>query len=97
MVGCRVGAKNTLDKNYLFFAEKKGAQVIPERRVTRVEPMDGGGSRVHTERSTAWLRKDRKVFTARGVVFSAGVLGTVDLLLRYAPRRRPTRATRGSS
>ena len=82
MVGCRVGAKNTLDKNYLFFAEKKGAQVIPERRVTKVEPMPGGGYRVHTERSTAWLFKDRKVYTAKGVVFSAGVLGTVDLLLK---------------
>jgi cholesterol oxidase len=82
MVGCKNGAKNTLDKNYLFFAEKKGATVVPERRVVKVEPMPGGGYRVHTERSTAWLFKDRKVYTAKGVVFSAGVLGTVDLLLK---------------
>jgi cholesterol oxidase len=82
MVGCRHGAKNTLDRNYLYLAEKRGAQVHPERRVTRVEPLPGGGYRVTTERSTAWLRKDRRTFTARGVVFSAGVLGTVDLLLK---------------
>ncbi|MFN7144315.1 MAG: GMC oxidoreductase [Myxococcota bacterium] len=82
MIGCKVGAKNTLDKNYLFFAEKKGATVIPERRVTRVEPLPDGGYRVHTERSTALLRKDPQTFTAKGVVFSAGVLGTVDLLLK---------------
>lgn len=82
MVGCRHGAKNTLDRNYLYLAEKLGATVIPERRVTLVEPMPGGGYRVHTERSTAWFRKDRKVYTARGVVVSAGVLGTVDLLLK---------------
>jgi cholesterol oxidase len=82
MVGCRFGAKNTLDKNYLYLAEKRGAVVFPERRVTLVEPLPDGGYRVHTERSTSLFRKDRKVYTARGVVFSAGVLGTVDLLLK---------------
>ncbi len=82
MVGCRHGAKNTLDRNYLYLAEKRGAVVLPERRVTRIEPLPRGGYQVTTERSTAWLRKDRKVLTARGVVVSAGVLGTVDLLLK---------------
>ena len=81
MIGCRVGAKNTLDRNYLYLAEKEGATILPERRVTRVEPMEGGGYRVTSERSTS-LRKDRRVHTARGVVFSAGVLGTVNLLLK---------------
>ena len=32
MVGCRHGAKNTLVKNYLWFAEKLGVEIIPERR-----------------------------------------------------------------
>jgi cholesterol oxidase len=82
MVGCGVGAKNTLDKNYLHFAEKRGTVIVPERRVTRIEPLPDGGYRVHTERSTTWFRKDRKVYTARGVVVSAGVLGSVDLLLK---------------
>lgn len=82
MVGCRHGAKNTLDRNYLFLAEKRGARILPERKVTRIEPLEGGGYRVTTERATAWLFKDRQVHTARGVVVSAGVLGTVDLLLK---------------
>lgn len=82
MVGCRFGAKNTLDRNYLYLAEKKGTKILPERRVVRVEPLPEGGYRVHTERSTSWFGKDPKVYTARGVVVSAGVLGTVDLLLK---------------
>lgn len=80
MVGCRHGAKNTLDKNYLWLAEKRGAVVIPETRVTDVRPLSGGGFEVATERSTAILRKRRRTLRARNVVLSAGVLGTVKLL-----------------
>jgi len=72
MVGCRFGAKNTLDKNYLYLAEKLGARVVPETRVDIVEEMDDGGYR---------LRWRRGAMTARKVVFAAGVLGTVNLLL----------------
>jgi cholesterol oxidase len=86
MVGCRHGAKNTLDKNYLYFAEKAGARILPESSVYDLRPRDGGdgseGYEVFVERSTAWFAKDRRVLTARGVVLSAGVLGTVNLLLR---------------
>ncbi len=85
MVGCRVGAKNTLDKNYLYFAEKKGVTVIPETRVRRVVPLDGGegrsGYRVEARsggRAASW--------TAGGVVLSAGVVGTVSLLLEAKER-----------
>lgn len=85
MVGCNVGAKNTLDKNYLYFAEKRGAQVFSERKVTCLIPLGEGGSegwRVETELSTAWFRKKRKSFVVKEVVLAAGVLGTVDLLSR---------------
>ena len=84
MVGCRVGAKNTLVKNYLWFAEKRGAVVLPEHEVTDVAPLgapDGSaGYTVTTERPGAWLFKRRRRFTARGVVFAAGSLGTNRLL-----------------
>lgn len=82
MIGCRHGAKNTLDKNYLFFAEKLGAEVLPETRVTCVREDGQGGFVVRTERSTRKLLKGRRTFRARGVVFSAGALGTVNLLLK---------------
>ena len=81
MVGCRFGAKNTLDKNYLFFAEKWGAQVLPELKVTRVIPVDGGYE-VETERVTALLSPAGPRLCAKRVILSAGVLGTVELLLK---------------
>lgn len=84
MVGCVHGAKNTLVKNYLYFAEKRGARVMPERTVVDVRPLgaaDGSeGYEVESVRSGAWLRKERRVQRARGVVVAAGPLGTNRLL-----------------
>jgi len=88
MVGCRVGAKNTLDRNYLYLAEKNGAVVHPDTQVTDLEQLSGGGWRVSTERPGAWVRKRANVFTAEQVVFSAGVLGTVKLLLKLRDEGR---------
>jgi cholesterol oxidase len=82
MVGCRHGAKNTLDKNYLFFAEKLGAEVRPETLATGLEEDGRGGWLVHTRRSTRKLFGGRRTFRARGVVLAAGALGTVNLLLK---------------
>jgi cholesterol oxidase len=86
MVGCPVGAKNTLVKNYLWFAERAGAVIDAEREVVDIAPLgapDGSdGYVVTTERSGAWLRKDRRTHTARGVVLAAGALGTNKLLAR---------------
>ncbi|MDP9135359.1 MAG: cholesterol oxidase, partial [Actinomycetota bacterium] len=67
MVGCPHGAKNTLVKNYLWLAERAGAEVVPERMVVDVRPLgapDGSeGYEVVTERPGAWLRKRRRTFT----------------------------------
>lgn len=90
MVGCRFGAKNTLDKNYLYFAEQRGAEVRAETRVTDVRPRgaaDGSdGYVLTTERSTAWFAKQRQTVTARHVVLAASALGTMDLLMRMKQR-----------
>ncbi|MCB1040423.1 MAG: GMC family oxidoreductase, partial [Acidimicrobiales bacterium] len=59
-----------------------------DRQVTDLEPLPGGGWRVTTERPGAWVRRRRKVFTAEQVVLSAGVLGTVKLLLRLRDEGR---------
>jgi len=86
MVGCRPGAKNTLDKNYLYLAEKRGATILPETRVTLIEPLPGGGYRLRTEQSTVPFFKKRGELAAGGVVLAAGVLGTVPLLLECKRR-----------
>lgn len=87
MMGCRYNAKNTLDKNYLYLAEKHGARVFEETRVVGVRPLgdaaDGAqGYEVRTVKSTAWIRRRPRRFTCRGVVFAASALGTLDLLFR---------------
>jgi cholesterol oxidase len=86
MVGCREGAKNTLVKNYLWFAERRGVTILPEREVVDIRPLgapDGSdGYVVTTERPGAWFRKQRRSFTAKGVVLSAGALGTNRLLAK---------------
>ena len=44
MLGCRFGAKNTLDKNYLYLAEQLGVQVKPESEVYDVVPLSPDGA-----------------------------------------------------
>jgi cholesterol oxidase len=84
MVGCRYGAKNTLVKNYLWFAERGGAQILPERLAVEVRPLgapDGSeGYAVTTMHPGAWVRRRERTFTAGGVVVAAGALGTNQLL-----------------
>lgn len=85
MVGCRHNAKNTLVKNYLFLAERRGAQIRPESRVTGIylDRLDSGERRfvVEYRRSTrTWAR--REAVAAGQVIVAAGTLGTLDLLFR---------------
>lgn len=79
MTGCRVGAKNTLDKNYLWLAEQAGLELIAETEVTAVRAKDGGYV-VEAERSIPPKKKGLR-FTADKVVFAGGVMGTMPLLL----------------
>ena len=90
MVGCRVGAKNTLLKNYLWFAEKAGAVVVPDREVTDIWPLgagDGSDGYEIRSRSPGLVRGRRKSLTTRGVIVSAGALGTNRLLANCKHRR----------
>ena len=87
MMGCRYGAKNTLDLNYLYLAEKLGARVVPETKVIDVQPLAGAsdgasGYEVHTVDSISWIHRRPQRFTCHAVVFSASSLGTMELLFK---------------
>jgi len=80
MTGCRVGAKNTLVKNYLHLAERAGVTVLPLTTVRAVRPTSDGYE-VVTRRTGAKLRRREKSIFAGQVVFAAGTYGTQKLLL----------------
>jgi len=96
MVGCRYNAKNTLPKNYLYFAEKNGAIIKSELEVVDVRPltMDDGQSPVHglpstvknpryavTYQTSTSIFKRKQTVHVKNVIFSGGVMGTMKLLL----------------
>ncbi|WP_406288739.1 GMC oxidoreductase [Embleya sp. NBC_00896] len=94
MTGCRVGAKNTLLKNYLYLAEQAGAVVHAEHTVRRVRPLAAGYA-VETVRSgPATVARAPRTWTAEHVVFAAGTLGTQRLLHRMAGERTLPRLSR---
>lgn len=82
MVGCRVGAKNTLMKNYLALAEKRGVVIDALRTVTEVREDPRGGYLVTSRRSGAWVRRQTQTIRAEQVVLAAGTWGTQQLLHR---------------
>jgi len=80
-IGCRVGAKNTLDRNYLYFAEKLGAEVLAESRVVRLTPIgDAGEAGYQLSLKATGAGGRSESCEVGGVVVSAGVVGTVALL-----------------
>lgn len=81
MTGCRHGAKNTLDKNYLHLAEHAGLQVEAECEVTRISPRVGGGYTLTVLRGNSGAREAFEV-SAERVIVAAGALGTNKLLLK---------------
>ena len=95
MTGCRHGAKNTLDKNYLYLARKLGLELRADSEAVDVAPLgveDGSeGYEIATLEGRGVLGRLRKRgrYTAKNVIFSAGVLGTVDLLLQLRERSLP--------
>jgi cholesterol oxidase len=86
MLGCRFGAKNSLDQNYLYLAEKGGLELQPESEVVRVSPLGGGGYELEARHGYGF-QKDTRIFSADRVILAGGVLGTVELLLRMKERK----------
>ena len=82
LIGCKTGGKNSTDKNYLYFAEKLGARIVPETVVTAIQPDRKGGYIIRSRKSTSIFTTDKKVWRAKQVVVSTGTLNTLSLLLR---------------
>lgn len=85
--GCSFGAKNSLDKNYLYFAERAGVKVKPEHKVTHIEPLAEGGYVLHVVHP--WDKSiTYQPLRARQVILAAGALGTQELLFASRDRYR---------
>ena len=87
MVGCPHNAKNTLVKNYLYLAEKRGVRIVPERTVRDIRPLSAGqpdGARyaVCVTHTGAWVPQWAEPVRARNVIVAAGAVGTMRLLMR---------------
>ncbi len=80
VTGCAIGAKNSLDKNYLYLARQLGAEILTERRVECITPLPAGGYRLDLAHPWNKSVKPHSI-TAKQVVVSAGVVGTLELLM----------------
>lgn len=80
MVGCRVGAKNTLDQNYLYLAEKLGAVIIPDTKLTKISGEDG--NYYLKTKNTQKYFVNGETLLADKIILSAGVMGTLEILFK---------------
>lgn len=97
MTGCRFNAKNTLDKNYLYFAQQHGAIIKAQKEVIDVVPANsenGSNGYIVTCKSTSIYRNSKETYFTKGVVFAGGVLGTVKLLLKLKRNSLPNISNR---
>jgi cholesterol oxidase len=84
--GCNVGAKNSLDQNYLPLAWALGAELFTQVEVEDVERA-GAVYRVQYLQRPSGSRGDRRgVVTASVLILAGGSLGSTEILLRS--RRR---------
>ncbi len=93
MVGCNHNAKNMLTKNYLYFAEKNGAEVMPETKVVDIQQITPLGTAarasdddaryiVEYQPATKFFKGNPTQIHARNVIVAAGALGTMELLFK---------------
>ncbi len=86
VLGGDIEAKNSLDRNYLFLAQKHGAEIRALCQADRIEPLEGGGWRVHIRQrgmdAEGGAEEHAGSVTARRLVLAAGSIGSTELLLR---------------
>ncbi len=81
LTGCPHGSKNSLDRNYLYLAQRLGADILPHRKVTGIVPLKDDGYLLNLRHPVKRFRKYPDL-RARKVIVAAGVLGTLELLFR---------------
>jgi cholesterol oxidase len=81
LLGGEIDVKNTLDKNYLFEAQKHGAEIFPFREVYKIEPLSDGGYTVYWRNPQKDSDEKGKI-TCKILVCGAGSIGTTELLLQ---------------
>ncbi|MDX2413853.1 MAG: GMC family oxidoreductase N-terminal domain-containing protein, partial [Bacteroidales bacterium] len=92
MTGCRHGAKNTLDRNYLWLAQKQGVEILAENLVRNVlpdGPDDGSEGYSIVTKDSSGIRNKKREFKAKNVIFAGGVLGSVRLMLKLKQKSLP--------
>lgn len=83
MIGCAFGAKNKLTHNYLFLAEKAGAEIHELHEVHEIKPHEDHGYEITARHpGTIGLAEHRYHYTAEQVIVSAHAYGTNYLLLK---------------
>ncbi len=99
MTGCRHNAKNTLDKNYLYLAQKLGVEILSGYKVTDIIAIDNAsGAKGYEIRAKSLHKTDSaskiRIETTQSVVVAGGVLGTVPLLLNQKKKNLPKLSNR---
>jgi cholesterol oxidase len=92
-IGCGHNAKNKLSTNYLYLAEKLGAEVHELHEVYDLVALDGGGFEIHA-RHPGWTQRTahlhRHSYTAEQVIVSAHAYGSAKLLHHMQHKGRLT-------
>ncbi len=81
ILGGDIEVKNSLDKNYLYLAMKKGAKVEAFREVTQIKPYPELGYEI-TWRDPRRDHQGHGMVQAKILICGAGAIGTTELLLR---------------
>ncbi len=88
-IGCNTHSKNTVDLNYLWFAQKAGAEVYSQHKVVKIE-QNSPDHRRHPNGYTVHYQDLRWGLTgtvsAKILILAAGSLGSTELLLQCRDR-----------
>lgn len=96
VTGCRTGAKNTLDVNYLPLARAAGAEIFTRVEVDWLERLPDGRWRIHTLTRPDGITPVHGEVIAGSVVLAAGTLGSTQILLRSRAQGLAVSSTLGT-